>query len=123
MKLNERLYHVTLQVFGTEGTLLENKYYNLPAPFFPEDAKRAYMAEHPERVLRRELIVVINWSDQEDNREKLEWWSRKDKQLEEKRNEIAQKAASGEYGSGDEAKSKVTKLLHKVREDEIRTDN
>lgn len=115
----KRLYHVTFQVFAKAGTYLENKYYDLPAPFFPEEAKIAYMKEHPDRVIRRELIVVLAFSDQEENRVKYDWWLKKDAQLEKKRKEIEKKAASGAYGSGDDAQIEVKKALKEVRDDEL----
>lgn len=118
MKKTERLYHVTLQVFGTSGTTLENKYYTLPAPFFPEDAKKAYMKEKEGSVLRRDLIVIVQWSDQEANRDRLDWQTKKDDQLDKKYMDLAKKAADGEYGNGDDSQKVVSLELNKLRKEE-----
>jgi len=117
--IKKQLYHVTLQVFGTEGTILENRYYSLPVPFFPEDAKKAYMREFPDRVPRRELIVVINWSNQEDNALKYARQAKKDVLLQKQRDEVEKKTADGQYGSGDKAQSLVKLALNNIRDEEI----
>ncbi len=119
MDIEKRLYHVTFQAFRREGAVIEERYYELPAPFFPEDAKIAYMREYPDSIQRRELVIIVQFSDQEANREKVEWWKKKDAQLEKKRQAIQDKAAKGGYGSGDDAQKKVQVALKEVRNDEI----
>lgn len=112
--METKLFFVAMQVFRKDGAFLVNEYMELPAPFYPEYAKSAYMKKNPGTVMRRDLILVINWADMSENKDRHDWQMRKDAQHEQKRSDIRKKAGDGGFGEGDAAATEARKALAAV---------
>jgi len=75
------------------------------------------MQKNPGVILDRSKVILIQFSDQEENRSRLEFQLAQDKKMNEKISEVTDKAGRGEYGTGDEAAGRVKADITKIRED------